>query len=102
MAAPSVSRAIAQRRSSASISRSFIPPRIARRGCRRALWRPPPRKAGSRLKAGECAKTAPGFWANVVIDAIHDDSGALLGLARITRDMTDRRGGEGQLRQSQK
>jgi PAS domain S-box-containing protein len=42
------------------------------------------------------------FWANVVIDAIHDDSGALAGFAKITRDMTERRAVEEQLRQSQK
>jgi signal transduction histidine kinase/ActR/RegA family two-component response regulator len=42
------------------------------------------------------------FWANVVIDAIHDDSGALVGFAKITRDMTERRVVEDQLRQSQK
>jgi PAS domain S-box-containing protein len=42
------------------------------------------------------------FWANVVIDAIHDDTGALAGFAKITRDMTERRAVEEQLRQSQK
>jgi len=31
------------------------------------------------------------FWASVVIDAIRDDSGALLGFAKVTRDMTERR-----------
>lgn len=44
------------------------------------------------------------FWASVVIDAIRDDSdsGALVGFAKITRDMTERRIVEEQLRQSQK
>jgi PAS domain S-box-containing protein len=31
------------------------------------------------------------FWANVVIDAIHDDAGSLVGFAKITRDATERR-----------
>jgi PAS domain S-box-containing protein len=31
------------------------------------------------------------FWANVVIDAIRDPSGALVGFAKITRDITERR-----------
>jgi PAS domain S-box-containing protein len=31
------------------------------------------------------------FWANVVIDAIHDSSGKLRGFAKITRDITERR-----------
>jgi len=36
------------------------------------------------------------FWASVVIDAIHDDKGKLVGFAKITRDMTEKR--EAQLR----
>jgi PAS domain S-box-containing protein len=31
------------------------------------------------------------FWANVVIDPIHDDNGNFIGFAKITRDITDRR-----------
>ncbi|WP_413018463.1 PAS domain S-box protein [Noviherbaspirillum sp. 1P10PC] len=31
------------------------------------------------------------FWANVVIDAIYDDSGTLVGFAKITRDITERK-----------
>jgi PAS domain S-box-containing protein len=31
------------------------------------------------------------FWAHVVIDAIRDDTGALIGFAKITRDITERR-----------
>jgi PAS domain S-box-containing protein len=42
------------------------------------------------------------FWANVIIDAIHDESGRLLGFAKITRDLTERRAIEEQLRHAQK
>jgi PAS domain S-box-containing protein len=42
------------------------------------------------------------FWANVVIDAIRSDGGELLGFAKITRDLTEKRAAEAQLRQSQK
>jgi len=31
------------------------------------------------------------FWANVVITALHDPSGALIGYAKVTRDLTERR-----------
>ncbi len=31
------------------------------------------------------------FWANVVIDAIHDPSGKLIGFGKITRDITEKR-----------
>lgn len=42
------------------------------------------------------------FWANVVIDAIHDGAGRLIGFAKITRDLTERRAAEEQLHQAQK
>ena len=38
------------------------------------------------------------FWANVVITALRDDSGALIGFAKITRDLTARRNAEEQAR----
>jgi PAS domain S-box-containing protein len=41
------------------------------------------------------------FWANVIIDAIHSD-GQLVGFAKITRDITERRDAEARLRQAQK
>jgi PAS domain S-box-containing protein len=31
------------------------------------------------------------FWANVVIDAIHDETGKLIGFAKITRDITEKK-----------
>jgi PAS domain S-box-containing protein len=34
------------------------------------------------------------FWANVVITALHDDEGKLLGFAKVTRDLTERRAAE--------
>ena len=42
------------------------------------------------------------FWALVVIHAIRDEAGKLVGFAKVTRDMTERRAVEEQLRQSQK
>jgi PAS domain S-box-containing protein len=41
------------------------------------------------------------FWANVVITALRDASGNLQGFAKITRDLTERRAHEEQLRQSE-
>jgi PAS domain S-box-containing protein len=35
-------------------------------------------------------KDGTSFWANVVIDAIRDENGKLLGFAKVTRDMTER------------
>ena len=42
------------------------------------------------------------FWANAIIDAIHDETGALVGFAKVTRDLTERREMEEQLRQALK
>ncbi|MEA2756017.1 MAG: hypothetical protein QOJ54_2306, partial [Aliidongia sp.] len=42
------------------------------------------------------------FWANVVIDPIEDESGELIGYAKVTRDLTEKREMEDQLRQAQK
>ncbi|HEX8906613.1 MAG TPA: PAS domain-containing sensor histidine kinase [Longimicrobiaceae bacterium] len=41
------------------------------------------------------------FWANVVITALRDPSGALVGYAKVTRDLTDRRRADEALRQSE-
>ena len=41
------------------------------------------------------------FWAHVVIDPIRDPTGKLVGFAKITRDLTERREAERQLRESQ-
>ena len=41
------------------------------------------------------------FWANVVIDAIHDDRGDLIGFAKITRDITERRAAQAALEHAQ-
>ena len=40
------------------------------------------------------------FWANVVIDAIHDETGALIGFAKITRDITERRAAQLELQRA--
>jgi PAS domain S-box-containing protein len=40
------------------------------------------------------------FWANVVLDAIHDESGELVGFAKITRDITERRNAQIELQRA--
>lgn len=40
------------------------------------------------------------FWASVVIDAIRDDSGKLLGFAKVTRDITEKRQAQEALEQT--
>ncbi|HEX8062908.1 MAG TPA: PAS domain S-box protein [Allosphingosinicella sp.] len=41
------------------------------------------------------------FWANVVIDPIWDPQGKLVGFAKVTRDLTERRAAEEELRRSE-
>src|SRR5712672_3271021 len=69
------------------------------------------RKAGEPQKALETAerdgrsekegwrvrKDGSRFWAHVVIDAIRDDQGKLVGYAKITRDITERKNAQEQL-----
>jgi PAS domain S-box-containing protein len=47
-----------------------------------------------------CRKDGTRFWASVVIDAIHDEEGKLIGFAKITRDLTERREAQLELEQS--
>ena len=46
-------------------------------------------------------KNGERFWANVVIDAIRDDDGQLVGFAKVTRDLTERRETQLELERSQ-
>jgi PAS domain S-box-containing protein len=41
------------------------------------------------------------FWAHVVIDPIYNEDGVLLGYAKVTRDVTERKRAEDQLRESE-
>ena len=78
------------RKSSASISAAFIQRRIKLRACRNRYSPRLHEKAGSKLSLGEFARTVLKFFASVVIDAIFDENGVLVGFAKITRDVTDR------------
>ena len=46
-------------------------------------------------------KDGTSFWASVVITALRDDGGKLLGFSKITRDLTERRAHDEALRQSE-
>jgi PAS domain S-box-containing protein len=60
-------------------------------------------------RAGRCEsegwrvrKDGSTFWALAVLDAVHDEEGRLIGFAKITRDMTERRAAEEALRESER
>jgi len=46
-----------------------------------------------------CRKDGSRFWASVVIDAVHDN-GVLIGFAKVTRDITERRAAQAELEAS--
>jgi len=48
-------------------------------------------------EAWRVRKDGSRFWAHVIIDAIRDDDGKLIGYAKITRDITERREAQRQL-----
>jgi len=48
-------------------------------------------------EAWRIRKDGSRFWAHVVLDAIHADDGAIIGYAKITRDITERKEGEQKL-----
>ncbi len=78
------------------------------------FYTPEDREAGTPLRALETATrtgrfTAEGwrqrkdgsrFWASVVIDAVRDENGELIGFAKVTRDLTERREAELELERS--
>ena len=79
----------------------FYPPEANARGwpqeeLRRAALNGRIEDEGWRLR-----KDGTRFWANVTITAVHDDSGRLAGYAKVTRDMTERRAYEEELRASE-
>lgn len=70
-------------------TRSFLPGEMLDRA----------RAAGAAEDEGwRVRKDGTRFWANVVITALHDDTGALKGFAKVTRDITERRRSEEALR----
>jgi PAS domain S-box-containing protein len=59
------------------------------------------RETGSVEREGwRVRKDGTQFWAHVVIDAIRDDQGTLIGFAKVTRDITERREAQLQLDQA--
>ena len=69
---------------------------VPMRGLRVAAQEGRLEKEGWRIR-----KDGSRFWANVIIDAIHS-GGELIGFAKVTRDITERRAAEARLRQAQK
>ena len=70
-------------------------------GLPRSAWRPQPENGRWEHEGQRVRKDGTTFWAHVVIDAIRDDAGKLLGFAKVTRDITERREAEAALQAAQ-
>ena len=91
-----------RRKSSASTTRAFILRKIGREGFRRRRSQPPRALASTKRKAGACARTAAPSGPTPCSTRSTTEAGQLLGFAKVTRDLTERRAAEERLRQAQK
>ena len=64
---------------------------MSARGSASASWRSRRATGGSRRRGGALRKDGTKFWANVLITAVHNGAGELVGFTKVTRDLTERR-----------
>jgi transposase len=88
------------------VPRQIVPDNL-RSGVLGANWYEPGRALETARREGRYEaegwrrrKDGSRFWASVVIDAIRDESGELIGFAKVTRDLTERRQAQLELEQS--
>jgi PAS domain S-box-containing protein len=79
----------------------FYTPEEREQGIPRIALETAEREGRFEIEGWRVRKDGTRFWANVVIDPIRDPSGALVGFAKVTRDLTDRREAEAELRASE-
>jgi PAS domain S-box-containing protein len=72
----------------------FYPPEARARGVPQELLRAAREQGSVEQEEWRVRKDGTLFWADVVITAVHDDAGQLVGYAKVTRDLTDRRHAE--------
>ena len=89
--APSASRDMRRKRLLGSTSRGFTRMKTEQSGEPERALATATHEGRSEKEGWRIRKNGERFWAHVVIDAIHDDEGKLIGFAKITRDITERR-----------
>lgn len=72
----------------------FYPPEEAQRGRPQALLNVAVAEGRCEDEGWRIRKDGSRYWANVVITAVHDKRGHLVGFSKITRDLTERRRAE--------
>ena len=89
------------RRSSAGISPPSSPRRTRRPDLPGRILRTAAEEGRFEAEGWRVRKDGTRFWAQVVVDPIRDEDGTLLGFAKITRDITERREAEQALYESE-
>jgi PAS domain S-box-containing protein len=79
----------------------FYPPEAREAGLPRRLLAIAASEGRVENEGWRVRKDGSRFWADVVITALFDDAGSLRGFAKVTRDLTERRAAEEQLRRSE-
>lgn len=79
----------------------FYPPEALARGLPRIELETAAREGTFEDEGWRVRKDGSLYWANVVVTAMRDDAGTLVGFAKITRDLTERRNHEEALRRSE-
>ncbi|HEX7683020.1 MAG TPA: PAS domain S-box protein [Trinickia sp.] len=79
----------------------FYPPEVAARGYPEEELKHASELGRWEDEGWRMRKDGSRFWANVVITALRDAKGDLMGFAKISRDLSERRRNEEQLRQSE-
>jgi PAS domain S-box-containing protein len=80
---------------------TFYPPEPVARGWPQEELRLATERGHFEDEGWRVRKDGSYFWANVVITAIRDEQGRLLGFSKVTRDLTERRRHEQELRESE-
>jgi PAS domain S-box-containing protein len=79
----------------------FYTPEEREQGVPRIALETAEREGRFEIQGWRVRKDGSRFWADVVIDPIRDPAGQLVGFAKVTRDLTDRRAAEAELRASE-
>ena len=78
----------------------FYPPEAVESGFPQRVLRVAARNGRFEDEGWRIRKDGSLFWANVVVTALRDERGQLVGFAKVTRDLTERREAENRLRES--
>ena len=81
--------------------RVFYPKELQEQRLPEKLLEQATREGKVRIEGWRIKKNGERFWANVVLTAIHDDSGEVIGFTKVTRDLTEKKISEEIIRQSE-